>query len=380
DPNATPANPNTSTLKDPTHDYAEGTYTIRLGATSSDGCTDDTTVQARFALRPVLVFTPLTAVCQEAAPLSVAKASVTNGVNGTGIYKGPGTSANGNFDPRAAGYGNHAIWYVFTTAGGCSDSISQPIRVHATPLAAFSVPAGGCLDPGGRVDFLNGSSVPDGQSLSYQWNFGDPNATGANPNTSTLRDPSHTYGEGTFNIRLGVTSQQGCVKDSSVTMTFGLKPVLAFAALDPVCEDAAPLSIARGSVTNGVTGTGVYRGPGTSSNGGFDPAAAGHGTHTIWYLFTTAGGCRDSVSRTITVHPRPTALFTATAEACINLPVTVTDASTIPSGSIVSWQWDLGDGTTPTRTGSAAFTHVYATAGTYKVRLVAVSALGCKSL
>ncbi|NDC78495.1 MAG: PKD domain-containing protein [Chitinophagia bacterium] len=73
-------------------------------------------------------------------------------------------------------------------------------------------------------------------------------------------------------------------------------------------------------------------------------------------------------------------MFTATAEACINLPVTVTDASTIPSGSIVSWQWDLGDGTTPTRTGSAAFTHVYATAGTYKVRLVAVSALGCKSL
>jgi len=380
DPNATTANPNTSTLKDPSHDYAEGTYTIRLGVTSSDGCTDDTTVQARFALRPVLAFTPLTAVCQEAAPLSVARASVTNGVSGTGVYKGPGTSANGGFDPKAAGYGTHTVWYVFTTAGGCTDSISQSIRVHATPLAAFSVPAGGCLDPGGRVSFLNASSVPDGQTLAYLWNFGDPNASGANPNTSTLRDPTHDYGEGTFNIRLGVTSQQGCTKDSVVTMTFGLKPVLAFGTLDPVCQDAAPYSIARGSVTNGVSGTGVYRGPGTSANGNFDPGAAGHGSHTLWYVYTTTGGCRDSVSRSITVHPRPTALFTATAEACVNKPVTLTDASTIPSGTVATWQWDFGGGASSTRTSGASFTHAYATAGSYTVRLTAVSAFGCRSL
>lgn len=380
DANATPGNPNTSTVKDPSHDYAEGTYTIRLAVTGSDGCTDDTTVQARFALRPVLAFTPLAAVCQESPAFSVAKASVTNGVTGAGVYKGPGTSANGSFDPKAAGYGNHTVWYVFTTAGGCSDSISQSIRVHATPQVAFTVPSGGCLDPGGRVGFLNGSSVPDGQGLGHLWNFGDPNASGANPNTSTLVSPTHDYAEGTFNVKLTVTTQNGCTKDSSAALTFGLKPVLGFGTLDPVCQDAAPLSIAKASVTNGVAGSGVYRGPGVNANGSFDPAAAGYGTHAIWYIFTTTGGCKDSLSRTITVHPRPTALFSATAEACVNTTVTVTDGSTIPSGSLASWQWDLGDGTTPTRTSGAGFNHAYATAGTYKVRLIAVSALGCRSL
>ena len=31
------------------------------------------------------------------------------------------------------------------------------------------------------------------QRLKYQWNFADPNANAGNPNTSTQKNPEHTY-------------------------------------------------------------------------------------------------------------------------------------------------------------------------------------------
>jgi gliding motility-associated-like protein len=380
DANAGGSNPNTSTLRDPSHDYAEGTYNIKLSVTSADGCSKDTSISATFALKPVINFAGLTAVCQESSVVDVAKALVTNGVTGTGIYRGPGTTAAGSFSPAAAGAGTHTIWFVYTTAGGCIDSVSQTIKVHATPSVSFSVAGGACLPPNGRVQFLNTTTVADLQALTYLWNFGDANAGGANPNSSTLKDPSHDYKEGTFSIKLTTSTANGCMKDTTMSMTFALKPILAFAALTPICQDAAAITINQGTATNGVTGTGIYRGPGTSDNGRFDPLVSGHGTHTIWYVFTTTGGCTDSVSGTIVVYPRPNAAFTATADVCLGKAVTITDGSTIASGTIASWQWDLKDGNQPLRVSGSPFTHTYNTSGTYKISLVAQSAFGCKSI
>ena len=78
------------------------------------------------------------------AAFSIANATVTNGVTGTGIYSGPGTSATGIFTPSVAGVGTHTIWYIFTTLTGCSDSVSQTILVKAKPVVSYTYPLGGC--------------------------------------------------------------------------------------------------------------------------------------------------------------------------------------------------------------------------------------------
>jgi hypothetical protein len=265
-------------------------------------------------LKPVLAFDPLTELCQQAPAITISQGRVTNGLAGTFAYKGPGTTAAGQFNPASAGFGTHTIWYVYTTSGGCKDSVSQTIRVNATPLAGFSVPGGGCLDPSGRVSFTNTSSAPDGLALDWLWDFGDPNATSGNPNTSNIKDPSHDYREGTFSIKLTVTSAKGCSRDTVRSLSFGLRPILAFAVISSVCEDAAAFSVAKGSIVNGLTGTGIYRGPGTDASGLFNPAQAGSGTHTIRFVFTTTGGCTDSATQTVIVHPRPRAIFNATSE------------------------------------------------------------------
>ncbi len=383
DPNANAGNPNTSTALNPTHNYGEGTYTINLQATSSNGCVKDSSITATFAVTPVLNYAAIPAICENAAPVSVASATVTNGVAGTGVYSGPGTDAAGMFDPAVAGYGTHTITYSFTSAGGCTQATTQTIQVHARPRTTFTIPASGCLPATGQVLFTNTSTIPDAQTMTWLWNFGDPNANAGNPNTSTVLNPSHSYGEGSYTITLQATSSNGCVKDTVVTTSFAVTPALVFAPLTNVCQNpgAATSSVAAASTTNGVTGTGTYSGPGVSADGLFDPNVAGPGVHTITYSFTSAGGCTASITNTVEVYPRPAASFTASGNnsTCLGQGVTLTNTSTIPTGSISTWNWNLGDGNTPSLNNGNPFTVNYTAAGSYTVQLVAISDRGCFS-
>ncbi|HEX6846257.1 MAG TPA: PKD domain-containing protein [Chitinophagaceae bacterium] len=375
DPNANAGNPNTSTLANPTHNYAVfGTYTIQVSVTTSNGCTKDSTFTATFNLKPVLSYPSLAPVCQsESGTVSVATASVTNGVPGAGVYYGPGTSTAGDFNPSIAGAGTHTIWYKYTSNANCIDSISQTILVRAKPVASFTN-AAGCLQPNGQMQFTNASTVSDAQTLSYVWNFGD-----ATP-TSTLLSPSHNYtAEGTYTVNLSATTNNGCVKDTSVAVVVSIKPQLQTnAVLTPVCEDASPFALAPIPVLNGVSGTGVYNGTGILANNMFNPLVAGDGLHTLWYVFTTTGGCKDSISTTINVHPKPTSSFGVNADICLDQSATFTDNSTISSGSISTWNWDFGDATNASYTNGNPFTKSYTNFNSYPIRLVTISNNGCK--
>lgn len=380
DPSANAGNPNTSTVLSPTHNFGEGTFNIKLVATSSNGCADSIIIPATFAVTPILNYPALNPLCENAAVVSVATATVTNNITGTGMYSGPGTNAAGQFNPAIAGPGNHTITYTFTTTGGCTQSIPQTIQVYARPRPNFDFPTA-CLPANGFVQFNNSTTIADAQTMTWAWNFNDPNANGGNPNTSSVFQPTHNFGEGNFPINLSVTSSNGCMKDTTINAVFKVTPALVYPALNPVCQNpgAAPSSVASAMVTNGVTGTGVYSGPGTNASGLFDPNVAGPGVHNITYTFTTTGGCIQSVPATIEVYPRPVASFTATSDLCLNQAATLTSTSTIPSGSITTWNWNLGNGNTPSYTNGNPFTVTYAAATNYTVQLVTVSDKGCFS-
>jgi gliding motility-associated-like protein len=367
---------NNSNLNSPTHNYtAENTYAVKLTATTANNCVKDTTINVPVGIKPALQYnTVLAPVCMGTAPFSIATATVTNNIAGTGVYSGPGVNAAGLFDPTAAGAGTHAIKYVFTTNAGCKDSVSNSILVRARPVPDFTVTPSGCLPTNGLIQFINQTTISDGQSLSYNWFFDDGGAS------SNLINPTYSYtAERIYNVKLTVNTNQGCIKDTTIAVTVGIKPALVFGVLQPVCESAAPLSVAQASVTNGVNGTGIYKGPGTNAAGNFNPALAGGGVHIIWYVFTTTGGCVDSVSRSITVQPKPTASFTVTPDICLNQQATFTSTSTISVGAIQSWNWNFGDGNTAQNNNGNPFTRSYAAFGPYTVKLVAISSAGCIS-
>jgi PKD repeat protein len=67
-----------------------------------------------------------------------------------------------------------------------------------------------------------GSSDPDGDPITYSWNFGDGG-------TSTQANPSHTYGStGIFTAVLTVTDSKGAFSKAQVTITTGNSKPTAF--------------------------------------------------------------------------------------------------------------------------------------------------------
>jgi gliding motility-associated-like protein len=371
---------NTSTLQNPSHTFNDAAYAIKLTATSANGCSADTTINATFSVQPQLAYPALADVCENnAGSVSVATATVTNSLAGTGVYSGTATDAAGNFNPSLAGPGSHVITYTFTTASGCAATKQSTIVVKPRPHPAFTYPAGGCLVTG-LVQLTNTTPAISGNTLTWNWIFNDANANGGNPNTSTVQDPTHVFGNGTFNIQLSASASNGCAGDTTITVNFSIKPKLAYPVPAPVCASVSgTISIAGATVTNGATGTGVYSGTGVDAAGNFNPSLAGAGTHNITYTFTSATGCITDTTIQMVVHPKPTALFSVTPHICIDSLATVTDASAISGGSISSWNWDLGNGQTPTYSNNASFTTGYTNAGVDTIKLTVISDKGCYS-
>jgi PKD repeat protein len=110
--------------------------------------------------------------------------------NGIGNGKG---DTEGYTDYGSIGY------YSFTASW--LDFVQKPVAVITSDRTGGVFPAAVAFDGGT-------SSDPDGVVVGYSWNFGDPASAG--DNTSTLRNPSHTYAApGVYTASLVVTDNQG---------------------------------------------------------------------------------------------------------------------------------------------------------------------------
>ncbi|MFL9483952.1 PKD domain-containing protein [Chitinophagaceae bacterium LWZ2-11] len=366
-----------------------GTQNVLLSVITAEGCVRDTT-------EPVMIYAP---------PVASITANPTTGCLGDSLYFTGAATFGGtgkiqswywNFGngkdstaltqaPMGVLYsaGTYNVKLVAKVSAACmSDTFSQPVKMYAKPNLSFVYPAG-CLPVTGVVQFNNTSTTPDGQTIStFAWDFGDAaNSSPTNPNTSTQENPAHTYSKyGTYNIKFTATTANGCSRDTTVAAVFNLKPTLTYSAIPDVCENAPAFPVSGASVTNGVTGKGYYKGLGTDSAGNFKPSTAGAGKHTIWYVFTSTAGCSDSVSQTFTLYPKPASSFAiSNSNICVDSTVTITDASTIASGNMATWNWDLGNGTKITNATNTALKQAYNTAKSFDVKLYVVSDKNCIS-
>lgn len=97
------------------------------------------------------------------------------------------------------------------------------------------------------------------------------------------------------------------------------------------------------------------------------------GTYSV-ELKVSNGGCVDSITKVVTITPKPTANFNF-SPGCLNTPTTFTSTST-PTLGLASLVWHWGDGSA-NGSGTTA-SHTYTTAGTYPVKLVITNTSLCK--
>lgn len=192
----------------------------------------------------------------------------------------------------------------------------------APPVVDFSASDTG-LCVGDTVQFTDlSTNTPN----SWSWTITD----GTTTYTSSTNNPSITFtNPGTYDVKLVATNTIG----SDSLIKIGHIQVDTIAAVDlnfynDVCMDTGLIAL---NPFNNYPG-GVYSGNGVTGNF-FDPIAAGLGTTSIYYEYTSPGGCIVLDTAVTEVVPGVTASHTSVPPVCLGSgPLPLTGGS--PSGGV----------------------------------------------
>lgn len=199
--------------------------------------------------------------------------------------------------------------------------------------------------------------------MSYVW------STGAVTNQIT-QSPTQTT---TYTVT--ITDASGCTNSANIIVPVFPLPVVAFAA-DSVCfGDFTTLTNSTGVTSGSISSYQWNYSSGGTSNQTNPTNQFPAGTSTVQLIATTDKGCVDSLSKPIRVWQLPVASLVAdTTEGCPPINVNFTDLSTVADGTIQSWSWNSGNGTTSNQ---STMNVDYPVSGFYNVSLQVTSSYGC---
>ncbi|HEV7454967.1 MAG TPA: PKD domain-containing protein, partial [Candidatus Saccharimonadales bacterium] len=222
----------------------------------------------------------------------------------------------------------------------CKDSITKSIQVLPQPAAAFTGTNTTACKPPLTTSF---SSNVAG-ATSYQWFFGDGG-------TASGAQPSHTYTtSGSYDVTLIVTNAAGCT-DTLLKPGFVriLPPAISIA--NTPAEGCVPLTyqpVVNIQSVDPITSWSWDFGDGFTSTAALPVHTyTNPGTYTLKVIFTTSGGCTDSLTivNAVRVGIRLQPNFSATPrDACAFQPIRFSDLTL--GGNADSWFWQFGDGGT----------------------------------
>jgi gliding motility-associated-like protein len=284
---------------------------------------------------------------------------------------GDGTQANGIQNPTHAfaATGTYTVELIATNDLGCKDTTTMGLIVNPSPEPQFAGPS---VCEGLYMNLIDQSTISSGLINAWNWDFGEP------PATSSDQNPSHQYATwGYFDVTLTAISDSGCTVSINNSVYVAPYPNADFTPMD-VClnietqyEDQS--TIPAGNVTGWVWD--FDENGNTSNIQNPINTYTDFGIYNVELIAYSDSGCTDTLVLPVTVHPLPVAEFTFDT-ACAELTTSFSDASSLATGLIVSWNWDFGDGVISL---SQNPTHAYASGGTYDVSLVVESEYGCQA-
>ena len=390
-----------STQQNPVKTYsAPGVYTVTLKITSGAGCvstvaTKTVTVNAL----PTAIFATSTPACAT-RNITLTDGSVPNAGNiikWSWNYGDGNTSIRTNANPITHTYATAGIYNVTlqveTNKGCISTLLTKPVTVHVLPDAGF-VPPEICLsDP--FAPFMDTSKISPGSITGWQWNFGDQNANAANPNISTVQNPTHRYtATGNYTATLIVTSNNGCTDTIAQSFTVnGTIPQASFTVQNEnvLCSNK-DVGITDGSTVDfgSIVKTEIYwdwaNDPTIKTIDDFPmpgklythtypefgtPATKTYTIRMVSYSGTT---CVHVLSKTVTVLATPTLQFDPVNEVCTNAPAFQITQAVVTNGLPGSGVFS-GQGVNAT----GMFDPLNAGAGSHTIRYTFTVANGCSN-
>lgn len=362
------------------HTYnSSGTFTITVVALIGGGgasCTDTAKVVVNILPRPTANFTVSPNEGCNTLNNVVFTDLSTSAVSWDWDF-GNGNTFNGQVPPAQnyTGVNNYVASLTVTAANTCEHTFTVPITVYQIPTAAFTTTNACMLSSANFTDnSTNGTGDP---IVSWLWNFGDASPTA----TTSVQNPSHTYSvQNTFTVQLIVNTAH-CADTVEQPITINVKPTADF-TLTPI-NGCPTLTV---NFTNTSSNADSYHwdfgntavSTATNATNTYSNAGITNAVYIVTLTASTAAGCSDTKTTSVTVFPKPTASFTVSAPAgCSPIAATFTNNST----GAISFNWDFGDASTSTST-TSVLSHTYINSTlliqTYTVQLTATSSNGCK--
>ena len=359
--NTQTSNPNS------THLYSiDGNFTTSLIVTSNIGCSDTTSITALVHPLPTANFIRGKA-CTGNEIMFTDSTTISSGtINNWSWNFGNNLGTSNQQNPSFIFQYNFAypVQLISGSSFGCLDTIIQYIVVEKTP--DFNViTINNCEGISSQLNYSLVSSAST--NLAFLWNFGD--------STSSFQpNPSHLYSNSaTYNITLEVTDlTNGCALTKSDSIKINPNPTANFnysgACIDKVILLIENCTIASGSIANfawNINNLQTLNGNSVS----YISSLAGLLKTTL--TATSDFGCKDSISKPITIYPNPNIEFTSDIIYGAP-PLTINFYNTSSTGNCL---WNFGDGSSNSSLTNPS--HVYFDTGSYQVELNVVSPNGC---
>ena len=369
-------NSNSSTKLSPSTIYTTpGTYTVSLSVSNGSSTSTSTATVTVYENPTAKGVSNVTSGCM---PLSVSftDESILGSAKIIGwlwtFGDGSPASTNQNTVHTYLSSGSFPVALTITDLNGCQSTATlSNIQVSSSNLnPAFSVnPSIGCFAP--STFNFNNQTTGSG-SLNYTWSFGDiPNQTVNSVNAS------HTYANsGNYIVSLSATNSSGCTQTISKTVSVLGNSVVNFGeSTTQICQGN---SIQFSDSTRPTPTSWFWDfGDGSPISTLQNPQHKyiSNGNFNVKLKVIYDGICSDSVlkSNLIQVNALPSVSFSADTTNACSIPFIVNLKSTSSNAS--SYFWYLGDGSIAN---TSTVTHTYLSTGNDSVKLVVLSAQGCK--
>jgi gliding motility-associated-like protein len=270
---------------------ATTTYTVT--GTNAGACIGTDAMTVTISPLPTVVAGPAQTVCAGTAVTLTATGANTYSWN-NGVTQGVA------FTPAAT----TTYTVTGTSAAGCTNTSTVTVTVNPLPTVVAGAPQTVCA---GAAVTLTASGA-----LTYTWNNGVTQGVAFTPAATT------TY-------TVTGTSAAGCTNTSTVTITVNPLPTVVAGSPQAVCAGT--------SVTLTATGASTYTwNNGVTQGVAFTPAA----TSTYTVTGTSAAGCINTSTVTVTVNPLPTVNAGLDQTVCAGTSVTLSGTGA------ATYTWDNG--------------------------------------